>query len=84
MIYKIITKALMLRFERCMDKIINKAQNAFIKGRNIIEGVLCLHEILHDTRIKKKEGLILKLDFEKAYDKINWNFSDGLPQAEGL
>jgi hypothetical protein len=34
-------------------------------------GVMCLHEILHDTSVKKKEGLILKLDFEKAYDKIN-------------
>jgi hypothetical protein len=32
-IYKIITKALMLRLEGCMSKIINKAQNAFIKGR---------------------------------------------------
>ena len=73
-IYKIITKALMLRLEGCLSKIINIAQNAFIKGRNIMEGVMCLHEILHDTRCKKKEGLILKLDFEKAYDKISWNF----------
>ena len=64
----------MLRLEGCLSKIINIAQNAFIKGRNIMEGVMCLHEILHDTRCKKKEGLILKLDFEKAYDKISWTF----------
>jgi hypothetical protein len=38
------------------------------------EGVLCLHEILHDTKRKKKDGIILKLDFEKAYGKINWDF----------
>ena len=31
-----------------------------------MDGVLALHEILHDTRIKKKEGLVLQLDFEKA------------------
>jgi hypothetical protein len=57
-----------------MSRIINKSQNAFIKGRNIMDGVMCLHEILHDTRIKKKDGITLKLDFEKAYDKINWKF----------
>jgi hypothetical protein len=53
-IYKIITKALMLRLEDCMSKIINRSLNAFIKGRNIMDGVLSLHEILHDTRMKKK------------------------------
>jgi hypothetical protein len=72
--YKIITKVLMLRVEECLGRIISKNQNAFIKGRNIMEGVLSLHEILHDTKRKKKDGIILKLDFEKAYDKINWDF----------
>jgi hypothetical protein len=39
-----------------------------------MDRVMCLHEILHDTRSKKKEGVILKIDFEKAYDKISWSF----------
>jgi len=73
-VYKIITKALMLRLQGSMDKIINKSQNTFIKKRNIMDGVMALHEILHDTKQKKKEGLVLKLDFEKVYDKINWEF----------
>lgn len=72
-VYKIFTKALMLRLEPVMGKIINRCQTGFIKGRNIVEGIM-LHEILHDTRIKKKDGLVLKLDFEKAYDKISWGF----------
>jgi hypothetical protein len=61
----------MLRFEDYMSRIINKSQNSFLKGRNIMDGVLCLYEILHDTI---KDGIILKLDFEKAYDKISYNF----------
>jgi hypothetical protein len=69
--YKIITKILMLRFEGCMSRIVNRCQLAFIKGRNIMDGVMTLHEILHEVKNKKRDGLILKLDFEKAYDKIS-------------
>jgi len=62
----------MLRPEKVMGKIINRSQFGFLKDRNIMDGILALHEILHDTRIKKKDGLVLKLDFERAYDKLNW------------
>jgi hypothetical protein len=46
----------------------------FILGRNIMEGVIMLHEIIHEIHRKKLSGVILKLDFEKPYDKVNWNF----------
>jgi len=39
-----------------------------------MEGTMSLHEIIHDTKVKKKEGLILKLDFEKTYDKVSLDF----------
>lgn len=73
-VYKIFTKAMMLRVELIMERIINKSQTAFLKGRSIMDGVMCLHEILHDTKARKKDGVILKLDFEKAYDKLRWEF----------
>jgi hypothetical protein len=59
-IYKIFTKALMLRLEKVMGRIINKSQSGFLKNRNIMDGIMALHEILHDTRSKKKDGIILK------------------------
>lgn len=39
-----------------------------------MDGILTLHEVLHHAHVKKKVGVVLKLDFEKAYDKINWDF----------
>lgn len=36
--------------------------------------ILAFHEILHDTKRKGRVGIILKLQFEKAYDNVHWGF----------
>ena len=72
-LYNWLTKTLTLRLESLANKLILKTQSAFLKGRNIMNGVLALHEILHETKKRKESGLVLKLDFEKVYDKVNWN-----------
>jgi hypothetical protein len=43
-------------------------------GRNIRDGVVILHEALHQLHTKKIIGVILKLDFGKAYGKVKWSF----------
>jgi hypothetical protein len=73
-IYKLITKTLTLRLEPFSSKLFSIQQNAFIKKRNIMDGVLSLHELLNYTHVKKHCGIVLKLDFEKAYDKVNWEY----------
>lgn len=65
------TKTLTIRLEAVANKLIHNTQTAFMKGRNIMSGIMCLHEILHETKRRKEVGVILKLDFEKAYDKVN-------------
>jgi hypothetical protein len=44
-----------------------------MQGRNILDGVVVLHEMVHELHAKKLNGVILKLDFEKAYDKVKWS-----------
>jgi hypothetical protein len=69
--YKIITKVLNNRLSNCITKVISDNQFGFIKGRYILDGVVALHEIIHEVKKKKQDGIILKIDFEKAYDKVN-------------
>jgi hypothetical protein len=52
-------------------RIIHKNQSAFLEGRNIMSNILALHEMLHETKRRKGLGVVLKLDFEKAYDKVH-------------
>jgi len=82
--YKGITKVLTNRFTPVAPKLIGGNQTGFIKARNILEGVLILHEIVHELRTKGKKGLILKIDFEKAYDKVNWRFLEEVMKGKGL
>lgn len=56
------------------DKVVSKTQTSFILDGSILEGVVVLHEILHEMKSKQERGLILKIDFEKAYDIVHWPF----------
>jgi len=72
--FKIFTKVLNNRILKVADKLIGPSQTTFIPGRYIMEGVVILLETIHELYRKKQDGVILKLDFEKAYDKLKWPF----------
>ncbi|GKE06139.1 reverse transcriptase domain, reverse transcriptase zinc-binding domain protein [Tanacetum coccineum] len=62
------------RIKRVVGVVVREAQNTFIKGRFILDGVLIANEAMEYLRKKKIKSLIFKVDFEKAYDSINWRF----------
>lgn len=70
-----------------MEDIITPYQNAFSKGRLILDNIIIAHELLHTIK-SKKEGRVhfaaLKIDLSKAYDHLSWNFSELVLQKTGF
>ncbi|KAJ0589790.1 putative RNA-directed DNA polymerase [Helianthus annuus] len=73
-INKVISKILANRLKPVLNKVISSSQSAFISDRLILDGPLIVNEVLNWAKRSKKNIFFLKIDFEKAYDNINWNF----------
>jgi hypothetical protein len=45
-----------------------------VEGRKILDDIIVVHEVIHSLQTSKKEGMMMKLDMSKAYDRMNWDF----------
>ncbi|RVX11584.1 LINE-1 retrotransposable element ORF2 protein [Vitis vinifera] len=83
-LYKLLAKVLANRLKKVMGKVVSSAQNAFVEGRQILDAALIANEAI-DSMLKRKEsGVLCKLDIEKAYDYLNWNFLLSVLQRMGF
>ncbi|MFS7977528.1 putative RNA-directed DNA polymerase [Helianthus anomalus] len=57
-----------------MGKIVSESQSTFLTGRYILDGPLIANEILSWARKSGKKLFLFKIDFDKAYDNVNWEF----------
>ena len=72
--YKIATKAIAMRLEKVLPKIIHPCQAGYIKGRYIGECIRAISDIMSFTKQRNMPGAAVFLDFEKAFDSIEWNY----------
>ena len=66
----------MARLRPFLDKLISPLQTTFVPGRKGIDNVIIAQEIIHSLGKKKGKTryMALKIDLEKAYDKLEWGF----------
>ena len=69
--YKILAKALSLRFQPMLGKLIHDTQIGFVKERSILDNIFTLWEAVSLAWLRGKPLAILLLDFEKAYDRVD-------------
>ena len=71
---KLITKVLATRLKKNLPALISPNQTAYVENRLIGESGRLISDILETTSILQKEGLLVTIDIEKAFDSVNHDF----------
>jgi hypothetical protein len=74
LVYKIISKIIVVRIKTSLSVGISKEQFGFLEGRQIIDAIGVVQEVVHNIKVKNIKALVLKLDLIKAYDRVDWGF----------
>ena len=72
--YKLISLAIAERVKKVLSKLIARSQTGFIRDRFIGEYTRLIYDIMVYTDIENIDGLLMLIDFEKAFDSISWKF----------
>ena len=72
--YKIASKVIASRLKFVLSDLIDHDQASFLKGRSIAENICLINNVISYTHLKDIPGLLLFIDFEKAFDTIEWTF----------
>ena len=72
--YKILARAIAKRIEPKLPKLVHSDQTGFVKGRYIGQNVRLLNDLMEFTESNKLPGILLFIDFEKAFDTLEWPF----------
>lgn len=79
-------KVIVNRFRIVFPKIIMEEQARFIVGRNITSNIVIVQEVIHSMkgRKNKKAWMVIKIDLEKAYDRVRWELIDASFKVVGI
>jgi len=72
--YKIASKAIASRVKAVLQNLVDNYQTGFLRGRSIAENICLINNVISHTESKNIPGLLVFVDFEKAFDTIEWAF----------
>jgi mannosylglycoprotein endo-beta-mannosidase len=81
---KIVGKCLTMRLQKEIENLIDLNQTGFLHARSISETFVFAAEVVQTCCTRKTPTLVLKLDFAKAFDTVNWNALDQILEAKGF
>jgi hypothetical protein len=65
-------------------RLLSHNQTTFIKVRFILESIVAAHEIVHDAIKRGEKCMVLKLDYEKVYNRVSWDFLEEILITSGF
>lgn len=80
-VYKIVAKVLANRLKGVLEGCVSENQRAFVPNRMINDNSIIVHEAFHylrNKRVGEKYELALKMDMNKAYNRLEWNFLEAV------
>lgn len=81
---KIISKILATHLSSVMDKLVDNVQSAFLKRRCILDNIARAEELLFSIHKRRLDGHVLKVDFAKAFNSVDWDFLVDLLKVRGF
>ena len=83
-VYKLASGTLAERLKPTLNTIISRSQCGFLPGRQISESTRLIYDLMHVSEIQNIPGLLMLIDFEKAFDSLSWKFLDRLLEFFGF
>ena len=74
--YKIASRVIADRLKQVLPKLISEDQVGYIKGRKVTDNIRNIADLLYHTKLENIPGILINIDFEKAYDSVNWKFME--------
>lgn len=83
-VIKLSSKCLSSRLQPFIYSIMHQDQSGFIKGRSIADNFTYAADIVQTCFKRKKSAIVLKLDFQKAFESVSWSALAAIMHAKGF